>query len=224
MTSSDNQNQRRQIIIDRSFQLRIVARLSMYLVACFVFFVAVVILGPLVFGLLTGGADEALRYTRLRLEFLGYIALFPLLSSVFVLAAIGLRESFRVAGPCFRFRTVFELLRELRIPRGVRIRGNDHLQETAQSLNSALVSLHDELAILKALGCEADQTFKALQDNPGDHAALCDLAKPLNELGKKLSNIELLSASPECRPLDDKPDASVVETNEPVAASSSRLL
>ena len=108
------------------------------------------ILAPTAFGWLGSSPESGALESAYRLESLEPF-LIPLILTAAFLFVNGVMESFRVAGPCFRFEVVMSDVKAGTIPRGVRIRKTDYMQKTASAMHDALVSLHDEIAEVKRL-------------------------------------------------------------------------
>jgi len=165
------------------------------------------------FTLMSDAPDWALTETAFRVEVLLRLILAPLLCTFLCLFAHGVIETFRIAGPNFRFKAVLRDLAKLRLPRGVTTRRGDYLRDTAVEFDKALIVLHDGVRDLKRLSTEASaRTREALQDAPQGEATTAALAA-LDEIAKRLARFELVSAAPQCRPLegDGAPGEPIVE-------------
>ena len=155
-------NQRRQLLVDRPFQLRVISWLALILLVDLALFVGLAIAGPIAFGFLIGEPSPESLPTRLQVDTVLLALVLPLLCTFLCLFAQGLRVTFRIAGPCYRFRQVFRDLAELQIPRGVRIRETDFLQETAKELDQCLRALHEEVLELRT---QAQEAFHRMEDS-----------------------------------------------------------
>ncbi len=182
-------DRRRSILVDRRFQFAIVSRLAVILAANAVLFFALAIGMPAAIGYLSGFPSWGILELFSRVELLAFAVLLPMACTFFCLMGQGLRETLRIAGPEFRFRQVFRQLKQLRLPRGVQIRKEDHLQTTSNELHQCLVALHDEVAQLQLMAREAAASESA--------QALARWRK----VGERLERFTLQSCAPECRPL-----------------------
>jgi hypothetical protein len=188
----DGDNRRHRFLVDGEMQLRLIARLVILLIVNLALFVSLVILMPAAVGYFGGspqwGFIEALR----RGSTLATTLLLPLGCSFLCFFGQGFRETLKIAGPNYRFRSVFRDLAALRIPRGVRIRKNDYLQSTANELHAGLERLHDEVATLRRLA------------RYGAAAEPDEAKRSLDELVKRLDAFTLLSCAPECRVVGER--------------------
>jgi hypothetical protein len=190
--SVEGDNRRHRFLVDGEMQLRLISRLVIILAANLALFVALAIMMPAAVGYFGGspqwGVFEAMR----RGDVLATTLLLPLGCSFLCFFGQGFRETLKIAGPNYRFRSVFRDLAALRISRGVRIRKNDYLQSTANELHAGLERLHDEVATLRRLaryGAAADPD---------------EAKRSLDELVKRLDAFTLLSCAPECRVVDER--------------------
>jgi hypothetical protein len=196
------QHKRSMVLIDREFQLRFISRLGVVLFFYLLVFLLISVVAPVAFTLLGDAPDWALTETAFRVEVLLRLILAPLLCTFLCLFAHGVIETFRIAGPNYRFKAVLRDLAKLRVPRGVTTRRGDYLRDTAVEFDKALIVLHDGVRDLKRLSTEASaRTREALQDAPQGEAAAAALAA-LDEIGRRLARYELVSAAPQCRPLE----------------------
>ena len=180
-------------------------------------FFAVSLFAPLVLGALAGVPDwgpDAFMF-RLRL-LLAFVAL-PLLSGILVLFAVGVRATFGIAGPLYRFRQVFRDLGALKIPRGVRIRKADTLQETAALFDESLVALHDHVESLQIRARMARERLEELMDaEPELVPGLEVLHWEIDELERQTTRIELLPRAPYApKPLPESAEPVAEEATPP---------
>lgn len=142
-------NRRRKFLVDPSFQMGLMARLLLFLAVDLVLFFMLAVCAPAAFGVMTGQAEWGLMEALSRLDSLAVAIVLPLSCTFVVLFGQGIHETFRIAGPVFRLRSVLAGLRTRVLPRGVRIRKRDYLQDVADEMNAALVQLHDDVASLQ---------------------------------------------------------------------------
>jgi hypothetical protein len=184
-------------MVDRDLQLRLVARIAVAFVGSLLFFLAISLGVPVVLGALAGVPDWGLEALGFRVRVLLAFVALPLLSSVLVLFAIGVRVTFGVAGPLVRFHQVFLDLKSLRISRGVRIRKNDALQQTAELFDQSLVELHDHVAQMQER-CESalQQLDELIERDPQLSFPLESLQTELRSLADDVGRFELLPRAP----------------------------
>ena len=218
---------RRKVLLDREFQLRFIRRLGGLMLLYFFMFLCIAAIAPLTLGLLGVSPEWAEMMSSQHLGMLVRVFLAPALFTIICVFAHGVIETFRIAGPSFRFRTVFESLQARGIPRGVRIREGDYMHNTAQAFDKALTVLHDDLAELSRAG---QQAAGALEDVPRGawDKALGEVRASVCEINAILERYTLLSAAPHCQPLEPAQAAAtaaeaVVEPlSEPVAEVDSQ--
>jgi hypothetical protein len=211
-------NQRSTVLIDRPFQLGFIGRLGGALFFYFLLFLVISVVAPVAFTFLGDPPEWAMMEAAFRVEVLLRIVLAPLLCTFVCLFAHGVLETFRIAGPNHRFKAVARDLQSLRLPRGLRVRKGDLLQETADELHRGLVAIHDQVAGARAeVGAAFEQARLALQGLRTDASseALAALARAEQELGR----FELVGCAPECTPECVVAKAPVPSAAEPVDAS-----
>jgi len=190
-------DRRRRIVVDRELQLRLVTRIAAAFLGSLLFFLAVALGTPLFLGAMTGIPDWGLSSFGMRVRFLFAFVALPLLAALLILFAVGVRSTFGVAGPLYRFCQVFRDLAALRIPRGVRIRKDDHLQDPARLFDGALVALHDHLDELQERArAAADELESQIDADPRLLDSLQGLRAELHALRAGLESVELLPSAP----------------------------
>lgn len=211
--------QRRTVLIDRDFQLRFIGRLGGVLFFYLLLFLAIAIVAPVAFTFLGDPPEWALMETAFRVEVLLRLILAPLVCTFLCLFAHGVLETFRIAGPNFRFKSVMRDLARLRIPRGVTVRRSDLLQDTAAEFHQALVVLHDHVASLRLAAAEAtSRAGEALESAP--EAERVRAVAALRELEKQLGAFELVGCAPNCATIGGgSADAAPVEPIESTAGA-----
>ena len=199
MSEPRRKEKRATVLIDRELQLSFIGRLGGALLFYLLLFLVVSVVAPVAFTFLGDPPEWALMETAFRVEVLLRLILAPMLCTFFCLFVHGVRETFRIAGPNHRFKAVMRDLQRLRVPRGVQVRKNDLLQDTATEMHHGLVALHDHIALLKTNTRGAiDQVRVALRATGGGaaEAALVALAKVERSVGA----FELVGCAPECSP------------------------
>lgn len=192
---------RATVLIDREFQLRFIARLGGLLFFYLLLFLLVSVVAPVAFTFLGDPPDWALTETAFRVEVLLRLILAPLVCTFLCLFCHGVLETFKVAGPNYRYKAVLRDVAELRIPRGVRTRKGDYLRETTDTFDRALTTLHDHVRELQRSSRDAAAKVKdALVEAPASDASRAALAA-VTQLDAELARFTLLSRAPECRPL-----------------------
>jgi hypothetical protein len=174
-------------------ELRLVSHLLIILASNFVLFLALAFAMPATAGYLLGvpqwGIDELLR----RVDLLSLAVVLPLGCTFLCLLAQGLVAGLRIAGPARRFVDVATRLQGLCIPRGVHVRRDDYLRHTAHELSLGLERVHDEVRAMRDLAEGADR----------DDPAAAQVA--LEQIRLRLSQFNLVGASPGCEPVAASP-------------------
>ena len=210
MSKPNRGYQRRQVIVDREFQLGFVIRFGGFLLFYLLFFIMVVVVGPVALALLGGESEWAIMEMSFRVEILLRLILAPIVCTFLCLFIHGILETFRIAGPNYRLKSVFQQMTSLRIPRGVRVRKNDYLQDTAHGLSEALVTIHEQVQQVQ------EQSQLALTTLRNDDRE--DALKQLEKLNESVAQFTLLTAAPECAPFQPKPTVTRDKTPaEPVS-------
>ncbi|MBM4013480.1 MAG: hypothetical protein FJ293_00735 [Planctomycetes bacterium] len=208
-------NQRKTVLIDRAFQLGFIRRLGGALCFYFLLFVVIAVVAPVAFTFLGHPPEWAMMETAFRVEVLLRIVLAPLICTFICLFAHGVLETFRIAGPNFRFRALARDLQRLRIPRGVRIRKGDLLQDTADELHRGLIAVHDQLTAVKSEVVAAiEQTRGAM--GPARSAGADQALAALARAGQAITRFELVGCAPECA----REMAETMPPVEPLAADA----
>lgn len=156
--------------------------------------------------LLASGATDAPKWAReqtaAQMESFVATILVPLAITFVFLFIHGLRESFRIAGPAYRFRMVFQDLRALRIPSAVHLRNGDYLQDTAAEFGATLKTLQAELLRLRRLGRSASEELARAQDAGGDAAAMQRAAQAVTSIEAAVARFTLMGPAPQNVPLE----------------------
>jgi hypothetical protein len=209
---------RAAVLIDREFQLRFIGRLGGVLFFYLLVFLLISVVAPVAFTFLGDPPEWALTETAFRVEVLLRLILAPLVCTFLCLFAHGVLETFKVAGPNYRYKAVLRDLVNFRIPRGVRTRKGDYLRETTETFDLALTSLHDFVRDLQRASRDASAKVKdALVDTRSGDASRAALTA-VTHVEKELARFALLSRAPECKPVsaDDPP----VEPRETTTAKT----
>ena len=191
---------RRRILIDREFQLRFIGRLGGVLFFYLLLFLVISIVAPVAFTFLGDPPEWAVMETAFRVEVLLRLILAPLVCTFLCLFFHGVLETFRVAGPNYRFKAVFRSLQKLEIPRGVQIRKADFLQDSAAALDEALVAVHDHVfALNRDARAALDKVRTALRNSDDDAAR--DAIAAVEGLEQGLSKFTFCTRAPQCKPI-----------------------
>ncbi len=170
---------RQTILVNRSFQLKVVARLASILLFQAVLFSGLAVLLPAVCGILGSQWEWGWGETQNRVGMVAFLGL-PFLCALVGFFGFATLEMFRIAGPCYRFRTILRSLRNGQVPAGVKLRRGDYLQDVAREFDETVASMRGEIEELRALAHRSAEDPEAL-----------------SQLTAKLDAIELLGSSSE---------------------------
>ncbi len=220
MHESKRAEHRSRVLIDRGFQLGLIGRMGGMFAFYLLLFLVISILAPMAFTFLGDPPEWALMETSFRIDVLLRLFLAPLLCTFLCMFAHGVLETFKIAGPNFRFKAVMKDLARMRLPRGVRIRKDDYLQETASEFDAALVALHERVRSLKERSGAASRKVGAALGSSKSEAAQDALAA-VALVDEELATFELCGQAPTCEPLPPSVDAvePVPQARTPVGAT-----
>jgi methyl-accepting chemotaxis protein len=171
--------QRRIVLIDHRFQLRMAAAfiaLQVLLTALFAFGLYLFMDSEIHADLASAHASYQ-SLSQMLLPIVVVLAVFSVTLSIILVTVFVVRISHKVAGPMYRFRTVLEALAQRRIDPMTRIRPDDQLAELAISLDKALGSIKTDVQLLQ-------QAALRLQAHKGDSDAV---ASDIELIAKTLS-------------------------------------
>ena len=143
--------QRRIVLIDHRFQLRMAAAfiaLQVLLTALFAFGLYLFMDSEIHADLASAHASYQ-SLSQMLLPIVVVLAVFSVTLSIILVTVFVVRISHKVAGPMYRFRTVLEALAQRRIDPMTRIRPDDQLAELAISLDKALGSVKTDVQLLQ---------------------------------------------------------------------------
>ena len=138
--SKHSDNRRTNRVIDPSFQRGVMKRVGGMALFYFLFCLFVSVAMPIAIAIVTSERESALAQVAFRLEVMFKVLLAPLAVTFIALWVHGMQETFRIAGPNYRFKVVLAQLRDRCIPRGVKIREDDSLQDTARAFDQGKLS------------------------------------------------------------------------------------
>lgn len=204
---SNPDNKRRRVLIDRDFQLRFILRFSGLLVFYFLLFMIISVVAPVGLSLLDSNAEGFMLETAWRVDVLLRLVLAPLFCTFLCLLAHGVLETFRIAGPNHRFRMTCLKLKQLIVPRGMRVRQGDYLQETAKAMSEALEALHDKMLQVRS---ESRAALAAIQAAGGQGQEVpASVVQAIHRVDESLREVQLVTTAPACEPLEEEGGDSV---------------
>ena len=189
---------RRRFVVDSSLQFK----LLLYSVGYILFYVAAIGAGlflPLMFKLSKAdqASPEALAIATSFL-YLHYHFWPVALLSIIVVALHSILISHRVAGPLYRFRLIFQDLKEGAIPRAAHLRRKDFLQAEMQSVNEMLAGLSSIISEIQKAGELLEQSIAeykrraALPGDPGISRCIEELAERGDLLAQATRTIHII--------------------------------
>ena len=196
--------QRRQVVIDKKLQNRLILRIGGLAAFYFLASLGVVTAFPILYSALFESGEKALAQARFRVEVVLTVVLLPMLVTFVCFWVHGIRETLRVAGPIHRFRRAFADLRHLRFPATIQLRDRDYLHEVAKDLND--VSKRWRLEIGKA---QIEQTRLAAALARARSSQSADDWEAANQACSSLSNalhrfqVDAVTAVPGSEPANE---------------------
>jgi general secretion pathway protein G len=159
---------RRQLVV-RGFQRQFVLHQLAWLIAYLLVFAAVLLV-PIASRLDDGNAEQRLQAAAQFLFF--HQHLWTTLGGVLIVAAVALiKASHRIAGPLYRFRSVFEAVAAGDLTVNGRVRRGDYLSLESDALQAMLASLRDRIGEAQRAVGEAEIALGAHgasgADSPG---------------------------------------------------------
>ena len=196
--ATSNQERRRETVVDIGFQKRFVWKLTTALFLFFALFLCIGTVSPALCSLMGLQPSWLTSASLFQADVLLPLVFLPVLGTGICLYLFGIRESFRIAGPHYRFKAVFACLQNRQIPRGVVIRRKDYMQDSAEELNHGLEVMHDTFVLLKQ---QAQDAVNAFGSSSAEESRQSGMRK-LEQLQLTLSQVRLLSTAPECVPVE----------------------
>jgi hypothetical protein len=219
MQTTKRPERRGKILIDRDFQLKFIGRLGGLLFFYLLLFLVIAIVAPVVFTFLGDPPEWALMETAFRVEVLLRLILAPLVCTFLCVFAHGVLETFRIAGPNYRFKQVFGAVQKLRVPRGVQVRKGDYLQDTAKEFDAALVAVHDQFRAMRDETRAAAAKVRAAFGRVEGEAAT-EAFEAMARVEHLAERCELVGPAPRCAPMDAPVEPTPVAPVETAAAAS----
>ena len=152
---------RRQMIIDKKFQVGVSFRIVVFLASYMLFFCLVSVFMPFISGTIAGGTEDAMiDSVRRIIDFTDWL-LIPLVLTFVCLTLHGILLTHRVAGPAYRLERTLKSMRQGDLSIDIRLRKRDYLASVADAYNEMIVPLRQDVARLR-------QTVASLIDQPND--------------------------------------------------------
>ena len=202
MPAEKKKERRRQLLVDKQFQLAVVQRLVGWVFSYLVFFLTVAILLPVLLNMLSfdvawaGWVKSSSVYrAKVLIPLLGV----PMMFTAVGVLVHGVRETFKVAGPKMRYEQVFSALSNRKVPQGVRTRSTDHLLDTTAALDQALKDLHHAIGTIQGQGQAIAQRLQRVETPTA--ADWQNLKQSYEALNSELQSFQLMTAIPGSRPM-----------------------
>ena len=181
-------DRRAAVLIDQRLQTSLMVRSAVAIAVSCGLFVGLAFLTPALLSS-SESAGWLRTETQYRLEAFGQFVFLPLASSMLILFTFGVLETFKIAGPNYRMKSVLDSINARYIPRGIQFRKRDYLQDTRQKLDQFLISLHDDFQILRQQSRVAMESMGEMQNGNPDAATTCDAA--IQEIHRILAQFQL---------------------------------
>jgi general secretion pathway protein G len=194
-------DRRRRFLINRLQTRYVVVQLCW--TAAIVSLFACLVLGPTVYELFDGSADQQRRAAELFLDL--HTRLFPaLIALASALAALIVLQSHRIIGPLVRFKAVFEAVTRGELWVHSKIRAADYPQDEGRALNAMLASLRQRIGEAQAAAVRLEAALTHPEPGATDdaRAALSQLRRSLTAYEADQPSAETPAAhEPPMRPL-----------------------
>jgi hypothetical protein len=147
---SERNYRRRIVVVDKKFQLGISGRIVMYLAAYFIFFFMLAVFAPFLGSVLEGASHDETSAALTDLVRFSNRMFVPLLLTFVCLALHTVLLTHRIAGPVYRFKKMFEGIRNGELAGDVRLRKGDFLMGLAEAYNISMTKLRSDFDELRA--------------------------------------------------------------------------
>ena len=142
-----NQNQRRIVLIDHRFQLRLAAAFILLQILLTALFAAglYIFMDSEIHADLASAHASYKSLSQILFPIVLTLSVFSIVLSIMLSAIFVVLMSHKIAGPLYRFRTVLESLANRRFESHTRIRPNDQLGELSISLDKAIKTVNTDI-------------------------------------------------------------------------------
>lgn len=155
---------RRRILLE-SFQYRLLVINLVYFVTILLIFAGALFL-PIILQLRSGSLSVIEQGEVAGLFLTLHARVWPAMFVVFVLLALhSVLVSHRIAGPLYRFRSIFKAVAEGDLSIRANLRKTDYLGKESDSLNEMIVSLRTKLAGIRKHSEEVEATILGLKES-----------------------------------------------------------
>jgi hypothetical protein len=177
-----NERRRRVRVVYRSLQYYFLAQFFIYS-AIIVFFLAVFLFVPDMLKMQNENLSVSERTSAADRVITLHVKVWP--AALALIALLGLHSFLtfhRLSGPLYRFRTIFNQMREGRLAYPIKIRRGDFLHSEEEALNEMLDVWTDKLQNIQQAGHEALNFLRDLERRLEDRQDLKPLADRLDRL------------------------------------------
>jgi hypothetical protein len=112
-----------------------------------------------------------------------------LLLSFFAIGCHSIFTSHKIAGPLYRFNSVFKAIREGIVPTPIQLRMGDYLYREMENINQMLELLRDKLTELQETQTNLNKSIKKCKDTVSD-SSMNELINKLEDLGDQGKKLE----------------------------------
>ncbi len=176
------ERRRRVRVVYRSLQYHFLAQFFIYS-AIIVFFLAVFLFLPDMLKMQDETLSMAARTAAAERVITLHVKVWP--AAIVLIALLGVHSFLtfhRLSGPLYRFRTIFNQIREGQIVYPIKIRQKDFLHTEEEVLNGMLSVLTDKLQNIQQAGDEALNFLRDLEGRSEDRQNLKPIGDQLNKL------------------------------------------
>jgi methyl-accepting chemotaxis protein len=180
---------RRKYVVRRKFQV-----VLMVVSFCYVIFFCAVIGAFLFIPLMMEldksdiGSDQALMAAK-RMLYLNEQFWPAILLSLFVIACHSIVTSHKIAGPLYRFNSVFKAIQEGTVPLPIQVRKSDYLSKEAEDINQMLELLRGKLPDLQEAQAQLNRSIMKCKDTLR-HSSTDELVQKIEDFARQGKKIE----------------------------------
>jgi methyl-accepting chemotaxis protein len=167
---------RTRFVVDTKLQISVLL-ITVGYVGFLLLVVSVSLFAPLVLQLRHVGTNSAeAANAALSILYLHDRFWLPVLLALVVIVLHSLRTTHRIAGPLYRFRRVFEAVRDGVLPKPVKLRKGDYLGAEMDAINGTLASLRGRIGQVQKEAEELHQSLTRYRERSGapDQGAVAD--------------------------------------------------
>ena len=182
-------SKRRKFVVHTKFQVKLMI-ISFGYVIFFCAFMATFLLVPLMTQIdkSVRGSEEAF-VAALRLLYLNERLWPALLISFLAIGCHSILTSHKIAGPLYRFNSIFKAMGEGILPSPTQLRARDYLYHELENINQMLERLREKITELQVGQARLHRSIVQCRDR-GPHSSIEELMKEMEDLAEQGKRLE----------------------------------